>query len=72
MSKETLILYWLATHQLKWAVSYVENVIIYTIQGGLIIEYHWNQVNDDECTVMRGGKVEVFGTVEYCLKNLKR
>ncbi len=72
MTKESLILYWLATRSLVWAVQYIDDAIIYTVQGGLIIEYHWNEMNDNECTVLRNGKVELFGTVEYCLKHIKK
>lgn len=72
MTKESLILYWLSVRNLRWAVQYIDDVIVYTIEGGLVIEYWFNKHYDDECTVMQDGRVVLFGTVEYCLKQTKK
>lgn len=72
MTKETLILYWLSIHRPEWVVRYLGSLIIYTISGGLVIEYDYNANNDEECTVYQDGVVIVWGTVEYCLKNIKK
>lgn len=72
MTKETIIIYWLSTFRPAWTVQYYNDAVVYTITGGLVIEYRFNEAFDNECTVWRDGKVECFGTVEYCLKYIKK
>lgn len=77
MSKESYVLYWLMVQEIThWAHRVIDGKIVYTFPyKGRVwhVEYDPEEIEPElECDVRSGRNIVYFGTVEQCLKEIKR
>lgn len=77
MTKESFILWWFYRNGVNdWAQRIIDGKIIFTFRWlGKVVHIEYDPVEIDpalECDLRQGAAITYFGSVEDCLKMLKR